>query len=262
MKIPYYHVDAFTGTLFKGNPAGVCLLESWPDDALLQAIARENNLSETAFLVGDGNEYELRWFTPTVEVDLCGHATLAAGFVLSTLLQVTDKPLLFSSQSGTLQVDREKELLYLNFPSRHPAPLPCPDLLTKALKAAPLATYASRDLLAVFEKEEDILALQPDFNLLSQLNYLGCIVTAPGVTADFSSRFFAPSVGINEDPVTGSAHCTLIPYWADRLQKNTLKAHQVSKRGGELLCHYEGDRVKIGGQATLYMTGTLHLSDL
>ncbi|MEA2114933.1 MAG: PhzF family phenazine biosynthesis protein [Thermodesulfobacteriota bacterium] len=261
MEIPYYHIDAFTGTLFAGNPAGVCLLTSWPDDSLLQAIAGENRLSETAFLVGSDSEYALRWFTPTTEVDLCGHATLAASFVLYRQPGADPGPLLFHSQSGDLRVSRDNEMLFLDFPSRKAEEISCPDLLVKALGAQPVATYATRDLMAVFESEEEIRELNPDFSLLARLDSMGCIVTAPGKEVDFVSRFFAPKVGINEDPVTGSAHCTLIPYWSKRLNKKELLARQVSARGGELLCLDEGKRVKIGGRATLYMTGTLHVPD-
>jgi len=261
MEIPYYHVDAFTGSLFNGNPAGVCLLTSWPDDTLLQAIAAENRLSETAFLVGSGYEYELRWFTPAVEVDLCGHATLAASFVLYRQREVGPGPLIFRSQSGELRVSHDNDMFFMDFPSRKAGEISCPDVLIKALGARPVATYAERDLMAVFESEEEIRALTPDFSLLAQLDYLGCIVTAPGREVDFVSRFFAPGVGVDEDPVTGSAHCTLIPYWAERLAKKELLARQVSARGGELLCFNEGERVKIGGRATLYLTGTLHIPD-
>ena len=261
MEIPYYHIDAFTGTLFAGNPAGVCLLTSWPDDTLLQAIAGENRLSETAFLVGSGSEYELRWFTPTTEVDLCGHATLAASFVLYRQPGVDPGPLLFHSRSGDLRVNRDNDLLLLDFPSNKAEEISCPDLLVKGLGAKPVATYAKRDLMAVFDSEEEIRELKPDFSLLARLDYMGCIVTAPGKEVDFVSRFFAPSVGINEDPVTGSAHCTLIPYWSKRLNKKELLARQVSARGGELLCLDEGKRVTIGGRATLYMTGTLHIPE-
>ena len=262
MEIPYSHIDAFTGTLFAGNPAGVCLLDSWPDDALLQAIAAENLLSETAFLVGSGSEYELRWFTPATEVDLCGHATLGASYVLYRQPGSNPGPLLFHSQSGDLLVTRENnDLLFLDFPSRKAEKITCPDLLVRALGTRPVATYASRDLMALFDSEEEIRALKPDFSLLAQLDFLGCIVTAPGDEVDFVSRFFAPSVGIDEDPVTGSAHCTLIPYWSSRLKKNELLARQVSARGGELFCRDKGKRVKIGGRATLYMSGTLHIPD-
>ena len=259
MEIPYYHVDAFTDSVFAGNPAGVCLLESWPEDTLLQSIANENQLSETAFLVGTGTKYELRWFTPVAEIDLCGHATLAASFVLYRQLKAGPGPLNFHSQSGELQVRRNEDMYFLDFPSRNPEEIPCPALLTRALGAQPVATYAARDLMAVFENEEEIRMLSPDFSQLVQLDYLGCIVTAPGKEVDFVSRFFAPAVGINEDPVTGSAHCTLIPYWSKRLKKKELLARQISTRGGELLCFDEGKRVKIGGRASLYLTGSLHI---
>jgi PhzF family phenazine biosynthesis protein len=261
LKIPYYHVDAFTGTLFRGNPAGVCLLQSWPDDALLQAIAHENRLSETAFLVGHGNVYELRWFTPTTEVDLCGHATLAASFVLYNFCNCGAGPLIFHSQSGELSVSRDDGLLFLDFPSRKAEEIPCPELLTDALGKKPVTVYGERDLMAVFETQDQIRALTPDFSKLAGLDCLGCIVTAPGESKDFVSRFFAPSVGIDEDPVTGSAHCTLIPYWSERLGKTELHASQISTRGGELLCFDQGRRVKIGGRATLYLSGTLCLPD-
>ena len=259
MEIPYYHVDAFTGDLFRGNPAGVCLLTEWPDDALLQAIAHENRLSETAFVVGSGNSYELRWFTPVAEVDLCGHATLAASYVLYNFTGCSPGSLVFQSQSGTLTVNREHDMYFLDFPSRKGKEIPCPALLSEALGRMPDAVYSDRDIMAIFTNPEDIVALKPDFSQLRKLDALGCIVTAPGMDEDFVSRFFAPSVGINEDPVTGSAHCTLIPYWAERLGKNELFARQVSSRGGELICKNQGDRVQIGGKATLYLAGTLHL---
>ncbi len=261
MEIPYYHVAAFTDRQFRGNPAGVCLLEKWPDDDLLQNIAGENNLSETAFLVGGGLEYELRWFTPEVEVDLCGHATLAAGFVLHELGRAGDGPLIFHSLSGELRLTRDDKngLLFLDFPSRPPGEVDCPEMLVQGLGAAPRKVLASRDMLAVFDDETQIRALEPDFALLRRLDCLGIIVTAPGSEVDFVSRFFAPSVGIDEDPVTGSAHCTLVPYWAERLGKKELRARQVSRRGGDLHCLAEGERVKIGGSAVLYQSGTLHL---
>lgn len=195
MEIPYYHIDAFTSTLFAGNPAGVCLLTSWPDDTLLQAIAGENRLSETAFLVGSGSEYELRWFTPTTEVDLCGHATLAASFVLYRQPGVDPGPLLFHSRSGDLRVSRDNDMLFLDFPSNKAEEISCPDLLIKGLGAQPVATYAKRDLMAVFDSEEEIRELKPDFSLLARLDSMGCIVTAPGKEVDFVSRFFAPSGG-------------------------------------------------------------------
>ncbi len=261
MEIPYYHVDAFTGTIFRGNPAGVCLLDSWPEDALLQAIAHENRLSETAFLVGSNNAYELRWFTPMAEIDLCGHATLAAGFVLYNFSNCSSGPLLFHSRSGPLQVSREEVLFFLDFPLRKATEISCPDLLIKALGKKPLAVYGQRDVMAIYATPADIRALNPDFALLATLDFLGCIVTAPGEDEDFVSRFFAPSVGVNEDPVTGSAHCTLIPYWSEQLRKTKLLARQISTRGGELYCSMQGDRVKIGGRATLYLAGTLHLPD-
>jgi len=259
MKIPLYQVDAFTGRLFGGNPAAVCPLESWLDDETLQAIAGENNLSETAYFVFNGDGYQLRWFTPEVEVDLCGHATLASAYVLMNHLNPECSDVRFRTKSGELRVTRNDDLYTLDFPARPAAPCDVPEQLIEALGIKPQEVWAAKAYMAVYESEDEILDLKPDMELLAGLDKYATIVTAPGQSADFVSRFFAPAAGIPEDPVTGSAHCTLIPYWSDCLGKQTLLAHQVSKRGGELLCQDLGDRVKISGRAVLFSEGTIYL---
>ena len=259
MRIPYYHVDAFASSRFTGNPAGVCPLSSWLPDETLQEIAAENNLSETAFFVGRQGAYELRWFTPTTEVDLCGHATLAAASVIFRHLGYAGEKVRFSSRSGELAVERSGDLLVLDFPARPGAPCPTPPALSEALGREPLEVWQARDYVAVYATPEEIVALRPDMALLGELDCLGTIVTAPGVEVDFVSRFFAPAVGIPEDPVTGSAHCTLVPYWAGRLGRQRLTARQLSARGGELYCELAGERVRIGGRAVTYLTGEIEL---
>lgn len=261
MKMPFYQVDAFSKKVFGGNPAAVCVMESWLENDVLQAIAAENNLSETAFLVPKSRElYELRWFTPTIEVDLCGHATLASAFVIFSFIDSTLSSLAFNTASGLLSVSRSGDLLSMDFPARKPKPADKFLLLSQALGAEPLEVLKSRDLLAVFKDESTIKEMAPDFGKLKQINdTFAVIITAPGQKSDFVSRFFAPRAGIPEDPVTGSAHCTLIPYWAERLNKNKLHAFQLSKRGGELFCENAGDRVRISGYAVLYAQGELHL---
>ena len=260
MDIPYFHVDAFTGRVFTGNPAGVCLLSDWLADAVLQAIASENRLSETAFLVGGGCNYALRWFTPESEVDLCGHATLAAAFVLHEHTDIrADQTITFQSQSGQLSVSRQGDLFTLDFPSRPGKSCPQLPELTAALGIEPEAVFAARDLLAVLPDRKSVAELRPDVARLAALDCLGVIITAPDNKVDFVSRFFAPGAGVPEDPVTGSSHCTLIPYWAKRLGKDTLHAQQISERGGELFCENRGKRVLISGRAVEYLTGTLHI---
>jgi len=260
LRIPYYQVDAFTSAVFGGNPAGVCPLDEWLDDLLLQSIAAENNLSETAFFVPRGDHYELRWFTPRVEVDLCGHATLASAHVIFEQLDPESERVVFESQSGRLAVSRRADLLALDFPSRPPAALAAAtEDIAVRLGAPPAELRASRDLLAVFADEDAVAGLKPDIPALGELDYLGIIVTAPGRRSDFVSRFFAPRAGIDEDPVTGSAHCTLIPYWSERLGKKQLHALQVSTRGGELFCEDRGERVSIAGRAVTYLEGEIRL---
>jgi PhzF family phenazine biosynthesis protein len=259
MDIPFYQIDAFTDRVFAGNPAGVCFLEQWLEDSILQSIAVENNVSETAFLVPAGNPYELRWFTPKVEVDLCGHATLASAFAVFEYVNPRIRRVDFQTQSGLLSVTRRGDLLIMDFPARRPAPCAPPHRLNEILGIPPVRTYQSRDLMAVYEHEDQVRQLQPDMENMALLDTFAVIVTAPGKKSDFVSRFFAPKVGVPEDPVTGSAHCSLIPYWSERLGKKELHAFQLSERGGELFCKNLGDRVSIGGQAKAYLTGTIRI---
>lgn len=255
MRLPLYQVDAFTSKLFSGNPAAVCPLECWLPDKVLQQIAAENNLAETAFFVKEPGGYHLRWFTPSVEVDLCGHATLAAAFVLLECLGLPADNVTFQSRSGPLTVHRQAYLYTLDFPARPGTEVPVTDALAAALGRAPEAAFQARDLLCIFPSEADVAALQPDMKALAALPYFAVIASAPGHHCDFVSRFFAPAQGIDEDPVTGSAHCTLTPYWAVRLGKSAMNARQISARGGDLLVEMAGDRVKISGRAVLYLEG-------
>jgi predicted PhzF superfamily epimerase YddE/YHI9 len=258
MKLRMVQVDAFTSRVFAGNPAAVVPLPSWLDDATLQAIAAENNLSETAFLVGGRGEYHIRWMTPTKEVDLCGHATLASGWLVLQDLEPGRRDVTFHSQSGPLRVELEGDRLVLDFPSRPPEPADSAlDRVGEAFGRRPNLLLAARDYMAVYDSEDDVRALRPDMGQVAVLDRMAAMATAPGRDCDFVSRFFAPQVGIPEDPVTGSAHCTLVPYWSDRLGKRTLFARQLSARGGELWCENAGDRVRIGGRAVKYLEGTL-----
>jgi len=261
MRLPIYQIDAFTDSVFAGNPAAVVPLESWLPDATLLSIAAENNLAETAFFVPQGDGYELRWFTPTVEVDLCGHATLASAFAIATILEWGSNRITFTTRmAGVLTVTRDGDLYTLDFPSRPPVPLAeAPAGLVEALGGPqPVAVLKSRDLLVVYEDEATVRALSPDMSVLARVDAFATCVTAPGRDGvDFVSRFFAPGGGVPEDPVTGSAHCTLVPYWAERLGKTRLEARQVSARGGALACELAGDRVKMGGKAVLYMEGSI-----
>ena len=254
----YFEVHSFTDNLFHGNPAGVCLLDNWIDDALMQRIAKENNLSETAFLVQKNDGYELRWFTPKIEVDLCGHATLASAFVLFDHLEHEGEHIVFHTASGDLIVKRSGSSFVMDFPSRNASPIEPPIELEKGLDCEIDEAYQSRDFMAIFESEEIVRNIRPDFAELGKLDCTGIIITAPGEDVDFVSRFFAPQAGILEDPVTGSAHCTLAPYWADRLGKTDLSARQVSERGGEIACKLVDDRVLIAGRAVLYARGFLN----
>jgi PhzF family phenazine biosynthesis protein len=252
-----YQVDAFTSRLFGGNPAAVCILDSWLDAEVMQDIAAENNLSETAFIVQSNTGYDLRWFTPKIEVDLCGHATLAAGYVVLHFLNRDSDSVSFETLSGTLTVRRDGEWLSMDFPSRAPTLVPVIQALSDALGKAPSEVHISRDILALYDDEASVRALSPDFAKLAALEEgLGVIVTAKGNDVDFVSRFFAPKAGIPEDPVTGSAHCTLVPFWSERLGRSQLQARQVSERGGELQCEHRGDRVTIKGQCKLFLKGT------
>lgn len=261
MKIPIYQVDAFTSRVFGGNPAAVCPLESWLDDGTLQAIATENNLSETAFFVGGGGKYDIRWMTPAAEVDLCGHATLASAWVVMNRLDRGRERVVFGSRSGPLTVVRQgDDLLALDFPARPPEPVADGQEVGEALGRAPRELLAARDYLAVYDTEEDVRALRPDMARVAALDRHGVIASAPGKNADFVSRFFAPAWGVAEDPVTGSSHCTLIPYWAGRLGKDRLRALQVSPRGGELFCERRGPRVLIAGRVVPFMEGLIEIS--
>ena len=260
MKLRLFQVDAFASRVFAGNPAAVVPLERWLGDATLQAIATENNLSETAFFVGGKGDYHIRWMTPSDEVDLCGHATLASAWVVFNELEKGRTEVSFRSQSGPLRVTADGDRLALDFPSRPPEPADATrEALARALGARPTAALASRDYLAVFGSEDEVRALEPDMVAVAALDRMAVIATAPGGDCDFVSRFFVPSMGIPEDPVTGSAHCTLVPYWAKRLGKASLFARQVSARGGELWCEARGERVAIAGRCAKYLEGTIEV---
>jgi len=259
MKLTQYQVDAFTTRVFEGNPAAVCPLEEWLDDAVLQAIANENNLSDTAFFVPTARGFHLRWFTPVAEVDLCGHATLAAAHVLFERLGYAQKNIVFETRSGELAVASQDGRLVMNFPARPPQPCPAPQALLEGLRQTPTEVWAADDYLAVFEREAIVRSLAPDGAKLQALDRRGVIVTAPGDQVDFVSRFFAPKLGIPEDPVTGSAHCELTPYWTERLGKDRLEARQVSRRGGSLQCQLQADRVLLFGCAVTFMVAEIDL---
>ena len=260
-EIPLYQIDAFTSRPFAGNPAAVCPLQTWPDDALLQAIAAENNLAETAFYAPEGDGFRLRWFTPEVEVDLCGHATLASAFVLMTRNGARSrKEVVFHTRSGDLRVSREGELLVMDFPARKADFAPAPAALIDAMGRRPRHALKANYWLLVYDSADEVLALKPDMEGLKRAG-IPVIASAPGDDADFVSRFFAPTVGIPEDPVTGSAHCVLTPYWSQRLMKKKLHARQVSRRGGELWCELAGDRVKLAGRCAFFMQGKISLPE-
>jgi PhzF family phenazine biosynthesis protein len=259
MQIPLYHVDAFTDQVFHGNPAAVCPLEGWLPDDLMQKIALENALAETAFFTPIEDGFEIRWFTPEIEMDLCGHATLASAHVIARHLGYPLPVIQFHSQSGALAVRLEGDLLTLDFPSRKPQPCRLPQVILDAFPDPPVEALKARDYLLVYEDEEVIRRMQPRQDILSQIDLGtgGVIVTAPGREVDFVSRFFSPGASIFEDPVTGSAHCTLIPYWSERLGKPALHAWQLSARGGALLCQDAGERVLITGRAVTYLEGII-----
>jgi PhzF family phenazine biosynthesis protein len=264
LKIPMYQVDAFSGEVFKGNPAAICPLDAWLPDSQMQLIAAENNLAETAFFVRNGNGYKLRWFTPATEVDLCGHATLASAFIILNDLTPAEHSVSFETKSGTLTVTRDGALYSMDFPSRPPEPVEVYPGLVPALGGKPESVLAARDYFVVYGTEEELRALKPDMPGLMNIDRFAVIATAPGGAsgtqpADFVSRFFAPAKGVPEDPVTGSAHCTLIPYWSKRLGKKTLHAYQVSPRGGELWCEDRGERVIISGKAARFFEGAIFL---
>ena len=260
MIVPFFQIDAFTDSLFHGNPAGVCPLESWLPDETMQLIAAENNLAETAFIVQEGDKYRIRWFTPLVEVDLCGHATLASAFVLFHHLGFKGEEIIFNSRSGPLTVVRDGEFLTLDFPTDSLEKIVLPPDLEKSLNRLPAEVYqGATDYLLIYDSQEEVESLAPDFRLMKECLGRGVIASSPGRDTDFVSRFFAPQVGIDEDPVTGSAHTTLTPYWAEKLGKKEMTARQISARGGYLRCQHLGNRVKLSGQAVTYLSGKLHL---
>jgi PhzF family phenazine biosynthesis protein len=263
MKIKIYQVDAFTDKLFGGNPAAVCILDNWLDAALMQSIGAENNLAETAFILKKADVYEIRWFTPAVEVDLCGHATLAAAHVVFNYLgHSTDEVVFHSHRSGILKVKKDGAILTLDFPTDVYAGIEAPELLIQALGVMPHETYKGKtDFMAVLSSQHEVETLKPNFAKLEILGERGVIVTAKGDDVDFVSRFFAPQSGIDEDPVTGSAHTTLTPYWAKALGRNELTAIQLSSRKGHLTCRYLGERVAISGNAVTYLTGEIEVAD-
>jgi predicted PhzF superfamily epimerase YddE/YHI9 len=262
VQLEYFHVNSFTQDIFSGNPAGVCFPECHLPSDIMQKIAFENNLSETAFVVPAGLYYEIRWFTPEVEVDLCGHATLAAGHVLFNHKGFCDSCINFHSNTEHLSMTKDEGMLFLDFPARPAVLCAPPEDLLQAMGQPPVEVLSSRDYMAVFNSEEIIRNLQPDMELLRKLDKPGLIVTARGNESDFVSRFFAPREGIPEDPVTGSAHCTLIPYWANKLARSRMTALQVSKRGGQLVCQDLGKRVKIGGHAVTYSKGYIDIQPI
>ena len=257
MKLPIYQVDAFASRAFTGNPAAVVPLQSWLADDVMQGIALENNLSETAFLVPDDGGFEIRWFTPQTEVDLCGHATLASAHVLFSRLGFDEPVIRFASRSGPLTVARDGDRLVLDFPARPPAPCDTPETIVRAFGEEPQACLEADDFVVVFEEESQVRDAKPDMSALLELDCRGVVITSRGEACDFVCRFFGPAVGIPEDPVTGSAYTELVPYWSGVLGKRTFRARQLSARGGELHCELSGDRVKIAGYATMFLEGMI-----
>ncbi len=263
MQIPIYQIDAFTQNLFRGNPAAVCPLETWLPTQTMQNIAAENNLAETAFFVPESEGFAIRWFTPKAEVDLCGHATLAASWVIFNELHYDQEEIVFTSKSGKLGVTRQGQLLALNFPADFSDPVDPPEGLYEAIGAEPVTCYKGKtDYLLIYETQKQIEQIQPNFAALDTISDArGVIVSAPGDIVDFVSRFFAPQVGVNEDPVTGSAHTTLAPYWYRNLAKTSLHAHQLSERGGDLKIKMLGNRVEIAGKAIKYLEGKIYIPE-
>ena len=257
MRLPIFQVDAFTDRVFDGNPAAVCPLENWLADDVMQRIAMENSVAETAFFIRLDEGFAIRWFTPEIEMDLCGHATLAAAHIIARQLNYPLSSISFQSKSGKLAVKIEEKLLTLNFPARKPQPSEAPQVILDAIEYKPIEVLKSRDYLLVFEDEELIRHLKPDRSILDRINLDpgGIIVTAKGKEIDFVSRFFTPQASIFEDPVTGSAHCSLIPYWSEKLGKDSMVALQLSSRVGKLFCQNTGERVLISGEAVTYLSG-------
>ena len=260
MELNLYQIDTFTDRPFEGNPAAVIPLETWLPDYTMQSIAEENNLSETVFFVPKNSGFHIRWFTPKIEVELCGHATLAAAYVLYNILGYKRESIEFESKSGTLTVLQKYDWLVLDFPSQPPILCHVPDAIVKAFAKTPIECLRSEDYIVVFESESDILSIKPDMDYLKKLDLRGVIITARSRQYDFVSRFFAPNYGIDEDPVTGSAHTQLTPYWAQILGKTSMTAKQVSSRGGELICELHNDRVFISGKAVKFLEGKIELN--
>ncbi len=262
MEIPIYHIDAFADELFTGNPAAVCPLDNWLHTDLMLSIAGENNLSETAFFVPNLDSqgtYELRWFTPLMEVDLCGHATLACAYVIFKFLVPNLDHIRFETRSGLVEVVRRDELFFMDLPAFTGLKVKCPNDLFLGLGAMPTEVIKGPNYVAVFDTERDVIEREPDFEKLSQLHPRGVIITAPGTQYDFVSRFFGPSFGVPEDPVTGSAHCMLVPFWSEKFKKDNLRGRQISKRGGDLICEMRGNRVGVGGNAVLFLRGLIQI---
>ena len=257
MKIKFYQVDAFANKVFEGNPAAVCPLDEWLDDSLMQKIAMENNLAETAFFVKNDDKYDLRWFTPTTEVNLCGHATLASAYVLFNFLDYEKESVVFNSKSGPLIVKKSGDLISMNFPLQVPLKCATPQVIVDAFNEIPLEVLKCEDYIVVYEKGTDLTELNPNLELLKKLDLRGVCITTEDEKYDFVSRFFAPNYGINEDSVTGSAYTQLTPYWAKKLNKTCITSKQLSSRGGELQCEIEGERVYISGKAVCSIIGEM-----
>lgn len=259
MKFAIFQIDAFASNCFEGNPAAVCPLDSWLPDSILQAIAMENNLSDTAFFVSSGDDFELRWFTPVSEVDLCGHATLASAAVIFNELNYEKEQIQFSTRSGSLRVRRRGSALQMELPAQVPEPCAVPTQLIEAIGEEPAICLKHADLIAVYESEDTVRRATPNIQLLSEIDCRGIIITASATQYDFVLRWFGPRMGIDEDPVTGSAYTQVVPYWAQRMQKNQFTAYQASPRGGELLCELHGDRVLISGSVCKFMEGIIEI---
>lgn len=259
MKLNLYQIDAFAKNLFEGNPAGICPLNKWLEDNIMQKIANENNLSETAFFVEENNKFHIRWFTPSNEVDMCGHATLASAYVIFEILNYKKNEIIFNSKSGILKVTKDNDKFKMNFPIQEIIKCNIPNNIIKAFETKPIECYKSMDYILIFENEEDIVNAKPNLELLKDIDARGIIITSKSKKYDFVSRFFAPKYGVNEDPVTGSAFTQLIPYWNTVLNKNIFIAKQVSQRGGEVFCKLKNDRVEISGYAKKYLEGVIEL---
>ena len=259
MEISLYKIDAFASKLFEGNPAAVCPLDEWLSDEMMQTIAKENNLSETAFFVPNGDRFRIRWFTPELEVELCGHATLASAYVLFNILGYKNEKIEFESRSGLLTVTKDNDWIVLNFPAQPPVECEIPEEIKNAFDGLPIECLKSEDYIVVFENESDVESAKPDFGELAKLGLRGVIITAKSKQYDFIARFFAPGYGIPEDPVTGSAYTQLAPYWASKIGPKKFHAKQISQRGGELLCELVGDRVLISGKGVKYLEGRINI---